>query len=206
MNCIPICPTEDTAFEYMISPSPEMMNEIRGKISFIPQMTHCARCRADAVGLLGQDQKECFELLKNISSGKEDGFDEERPYVAVTTYEGLLVNCHLGEAEGLHIFQENNDGTYKTREIRLPPESGGGDLRWKALADSIKDCRALLVGGLGDKPLKILEKEGVKVIEMSGLIESGLNAVYKGHQLKTIKPRDMFRCGSECSGQGLGCG
>jgi nitrogen fixation protein NifB len=205
MNCIPICPVEDTAFEYMSSPSSETLNEIRKKISFMPQMTHCARCRADAVGLLGEDNKSCFEILKNISGSKET-YDKERPYVAVTTYEGLLVNCHLGEAEGLHIFQESDDGAYSVREIRLTPPSGGGDMRWNALAESIEDCRALLVGGLGDKPLSILEKKGVKVIEMSGLIENGLNAVYKGHPLKTIKPRDMFKCGSECSGQGLGCG
>lgn len=205
MNCIPVCPTEDTVFENMASPPSDTMEKIREKVSFIPQMTHCARCRADAVGLLGKDRKECFELLKDISSGKKE-FNSEKPYVAVTTYEGLLVNCHLGEAEGLHIFQETEDGGYKTREIRLTPEPGGGNLRWKILAESIKDCRALLVGGLGEKPLKVLEKEGVKVIEMSGLIESGLNAVYKGHPLKTIKPRDMFKCGSECSGRGLGCG
>lgn len=57
MNCIPLCPVEDTAFENLHEPDGLMMARVRllsGQN--LSQMTHCARCRADAVGLIGQDQ------------------------------------------------------------------------------------------------------------------------------------------------------
>ena len=41
---------------------------------------------------------------------------------------------------------------------------------------------------------------------MTGLIDEGLDAIYKGKKIKSIKKRDMFACGSECSGTGTGCG
>jgi len=41
---------------------------------------------------------------------------------------------------------------------------------------------------------------------MTGLIDEGLDAVYKGKELRTLKKADVFKCGSECSGKGTGCG
>ena len=35
---------------------------------------------------------------------------------------------------------------------------GGGDERWEEIAKIISDCRALLVGGAGKKPISILGK------------------------------------------------
>jgi len=41
---------------------------------------------------------------------------------------------------------------------------------------------------------------------MAGLIDEGLDHVYKGKALKCIRKRDMFSCGSECKGTATGCG
>ncbi|MDA3891043.1 MAG: hypothetical protein PF517_05190 [Salinivirgaceae bacterium] len=41
---------------------------------------------------------------------------------------------------------------------------------------------------------------------MSGLIDEGLDTIYKGKKIKSIKKRDAFACGSECSVTGAGCG
>jgi nitrogen fixation protein NifB len=54
-NCIPLIPVKDTPFEGLNEPSTEEMKVIReacGK--YLPQMSHCSRCRADACGLLGR--------------------------------------------------------------------------------------------------------------------------------------------------------
>jgi len=53
MNCIPIIPVRDTPFAGLGTPADAEMIRIRALASLhLPQMYHCQRCRADAVGLL----------------------------------------------------------------------------------------------------------------------------------------------------------
>lgn len=57
MNCIPMIPVEDTPFVDVGAPTDELMIRIRDFASLhMPQMYHCRRCRADAVGLLSAHQ------------------------------------------------------------------------------------------------------------------------------------------------------
>ncbi|RKD92906.1 nitrogenase cofactor biosynthesis protein NifB [Mangrovibacterium diazotrophicum] len=205
MNTIPLYPVEGTPFENLTEPSAAMMKVIRADIAkHIKPMTHCARCRADAVGLLGKDDPEAAKLLNDIANMTVTA-DETRPYVAVASHEGLLVNQHLGEADTLYIYKETSQG-YRMVEQRRTPPSGTGNHRWQALGESLSDCRALLVGGIGPSPSAIIGRTGIKIVEMTGLIDDGLDAMFKGKSLKTIKKADVFRCGAECSGKGTGCG
>lgn len=205
MNTIPLFPVEGTPFAGLQEPDSAYMKEIRQAVKeHLPPMTHCSRCRADAVGLLGQDDPEAKRLLSAVSTMAVN-LDEDRPHVAVSSYEGLLVNQHLGEADQLYIFKETPNG-YKLIEQRIPPQPGSGNDRWIELSKILDDCRALLVGGIGPTPSSIISRSGIKVIEMTGLIDEGLDAVYKGKELKTLKKTDVFKCGSECSGKGIGCG
>jgi nitrogen fixation protein NifB len=205
MNVIPLYPVKDTPFEDFEEPAPAMMKDIRKMVAnYIKPMEHCARCRADAAGLLGKDIKESTQMLRDFAI-KPTQTQTERKYVAVASHEGLLVNQHLGEAEKLYIFSETASG-YRMIEQRETPNRGTGMDRWKNMVDKIEDCRAILVSGVGSTPYNFISKSGIEVIEMSGLIDEGLDAVYKGKVLKTVKKRDMFSCGSECSGTGTGCG
>jgi nitrogen fixation protein NifB len=55
MNCIPLIPVAGTPFENLEDLPQGDINEIRHSAGrFIPQMTHCVRCGADASGLLEQ--------------------------------------------------------------------------------------------------------------------------------------------------------
>lgn len=205
MNCIPVYPNKDTVFENIEKPSSLLMKEIREKISpFIKPMTHCARCRADAAGLLGQDSSEALSLLQEIASGPINP-NENRPYVAVATREGIFVNQHLGEARLLYIFKETKNG-YHLVEQRNTPDPGAGDIRWLTLTRLLNDCRSILVSGVGPNPKEILNNTGVKVIEMSGMIDEGLDGVYKGVPVRSVTKSEMFKCGSGCKGNAMGCG
>ena len=94
-------------------------------------MSHCGRCRADAAGLIGEKQHE--EIVRLLEEAARARRSAERPYVAVASMEGLLVNQHLGEAASLWIFGEK-DGKAELIERRFTPEPGGGSERWAELA------------------------------------------------------------------------
>ncbi len=204
INCIPLIPTADTPFENLEHPDPKMVFRVRTLASdHLTLMSHCARCRADAAGLLGHDLSDTHALMSEYANRVDT--DEERKYVAVATNEGLLVNLHLGEADKLSIYKQTPNG-YKWIESRTAPDRGLGDLRWSQLAELLSDCRALLVSGVGGKPLKFLQSSGVNVVEMTGLIDEGLDGIYNNRVIRSIAKRDAFKCGSNCKGNAQGCG
>jgi nitrogen fixation protein NifB len=128
MNAIPLYPTKDTLFENIEKPSKNLILAIKSKVSkHIKPMTHCARCRADAAGLLGKDIEGTSGMLREYANKSVES-EENRPYVAVATHEGILVNQHLGDARELYIFEESKKG-YKLVETRKTPVKGSGDFR-----------------------------------------------------------------------------
>ena len=151
LNCMPVFPTADTPFGHLPEPLPEQMTGIRREAEkIIPQMHHCTRCRADAVGLLDADRTDEFRgCLSACASSVPAAAD--RPYVAVATQEGVLVNLHLGEAASFQIWRPQNGG-FQMLEERPAPRPGGGADRWWAMAETLKDCRAILVSAMGDTP------------------------------------------------------
>lgn len=203
-NCLPMRPVPGTVFGGLKEPAREFIHTLRKTCAqHLTQMEHCSRCRADAVGRIGHvPSQEQLVLLRKHSTSVVT----TRPYVAVASHEGMLVNEHLGEAQGLWIFARAGDG-FKLVEKRETPLEGAGSARWNQLARLLEDCQALLVGAVGRAPRRVLEAAGVAVHQTDGLIEEALDAVYQKRALQ--KPRtEGFRCakGDSCHGDGLGCG
>lgn len=207
-NMIPLKPTADTPFAHLPEPGRETVQPLRkdaGKV--IDQMTHCKRCRADAVGLLGDDKSSSLcGTLKACSKLKPLEAKRVRPYVAVATREGMLVNQHLGEAKAFQIWGEAETGGFRLIEERLAPEVGCGPQRWADLAATLKDCRAVLAAAIGETPKLMLEEQGVVPHVVDGFIESALEVVFSGGDIKTLKGRRGGIDGAVCGGTGLGCG
>ena len=72
-NLMPMYPVAETPFAALPEPIPGQVNALRTVAGrFLPQMTHCTRCRADAVGLLHesgcsaalQDFKEKLQIVQ----------------------------------------------------------------------------------------------------------------------------------------------
>jgi len=203
-NCMALFPNVDTPFGEIVQPSPGKMEEVRKQAEkYLPQMRHCTRCRADAVGLLDQDRTEEFRgCLSACATLSNDA--KPRPYVAVASQEGVLVNQHLGEARSFEIWEKHADG-YRLVEKRVAPEVGGGLRRWLKLAGILSDCRAVLTSGIGETPREILEKKGMKVIQMNGFIETGLVVIYEGKNPAVLKSRSLSCANKSCPGTGSGC-
>lgn len=134
-----------------------------------------------------------------------DKQDIEQLRVAVASYEGVLVNKHLGMAETLLIFEIDKNGS-RLVERRSTPEKGGGEDRWNKLAKLLCDCNAVLANSVGQTPLDILASSGIKVYEVEGLIEDALTAIYQGKELRMPYRRRASCCRAESGGSGQGCG
>lgn len=210
-NCMPYYPSPGSNFEHIPEPKKEEINKIRKEAQkYVKQMRHCTRCRADAVGLLGEipdmaamEKLRDYEKQKNIIPKKIEPV-EKKPFVAVASLEGMLVNLHLGEATQLYIYKKQGTDV-ELEEIRNVPEPGGGDKRWEELSELIRDCGNLLVSGAGDAPRRILAKNGIKVHEVEGVIEDSVYRVFEGKSLSHMVKRKPKACGSECEGTGMGC-
>ena len=209
LNCLPYYSTTETVFENIEEPSLEMVAEIQNATSqYLPQMKHCARCRADAVGIIGELNNEAMmQKLAEAAALPKNPLDK-RPFIAVSSMEGVLINQHLGEAERFLIYGLNPDTSECVLvDARTAPPSGGGQQQWEALADTLKDCRALLVNGAGDSPTKVMKSKGIDVMVLEGVIEEAVHGIFTGQDLKHLmKSSQIHACGSSCSGTGGGCG
>jgi len=209
MNCMAFLPVSGAEFEHIAPPDSMMIASTRLKSGrHLPQMTHCARCRADAVGLI--DQPMSAEDLASLAAFSRPSAADaaSRPYVAVASEEGMLVNQHLGEAARVLIFKQDpeTDSGYKFVEVRRAPEPGSGPARWSDFAFVLRDCRAFLVSAAGPQPKRALEETGIRVIEMEGMVEDGLASVFNDTPLPASLTRRFTSCGSGCKGTGTGCG
>jgi nitrogen fixation protein NifB len=210
-NCMPYYPNKGSAFEHLSEPDTATVAAIRKQAGqYVPQMSHCTRCRADAVGLLGEAPSP--QLMETLNSCQHlDVLPPKgqsvptRPYVAVASMEGVLVNQHLGEAHQLLIYGQTQ-GRIGLIEARPAPEPGGGPERWRQLADQLNDCRMLLVSGAGATPQKVLVEQGVTVTVCEGLIDEAVRRVFAGESLTAMTVRKPRQCGVSCGGDMMGCG
>ena len=228
MNCMPLQLNDQAIARGWREPTAGETALAKGEAGkLLPQMNHCTHCRADAAGFLGQDQGP--ELLadwvlgdktdaapeagsccsskpmKGCPSEPEQILDTTRPYIAVASREGFLVSAHLGEARSLRIYKLGTEGP-ELLEERLAPPPGGGMNRWAELAETLKDCRALAVNGVGESPRVTMEASGLRVFVLEGLISEALKALFVGREPGHLEKRRPFKCGESCAGAGNGCG
>lgn len=206
LNCMAMFPNVNTPFADIPQPGKETMHSIRNTAEqYLPQMRHCTRCRADAVGLLGEDRTEEFRSCLSDCATTPIPAGYQRPYVAVATQEGILVNQHLGEAKRFQIYARE-DGAYVKIADRDAPPAGGGIKRWHRLARILGDCRAVLISGIGDTPMDILMQAGTEPVEAAGFIEEALATVFEGGDTSGLKGRRKSCSTGTCQGSGGGCG
>jgi nitrogen fixation protein NifB len=212
LNCIPYLNNEECNFSYIQEPPNILMTKIRIKAGkYIKQMNHCTRCRADAVGLLGEKMNDTkFNELQKAKAACQEQvenylFLKNRPHVAVASLEGLLINQHLGEANEFLIYEKKPGNVISKREVKKAPIPGGKDKRWKELANILSDCSYVLVNGVGEIPQIILENSGIKILLLEGLIEEALKGIFMNKSIDYLIKRKTV-CGQSCSGSGTGCG
>jgi len=190
-NIMPLIPAPGSAFESFPQTSMKEINEMRDRCQLeIEQMRHCKQCRADAIGLLGNDRSNEFRMTKHpVPESTADDSNDSRQYkIAVTSKYGKLVDQHFGHATELLIY-EGRGRTFKLLETRKTSqyclginECGSAESQKDAAMKAISDCDAVLTMRIGYNGQKRLADQGIMSVEYCYTIEEGLD--YAIEQLK----------------------
>jgi nitrogen fixation protein NifB len=163
-------------------------------------MRHCTRCRADALGLLGGVPEMGIQMVREFSRNPSTPSDD-RPYVAVASLEGVLVNQHLAKRPICGSWARR--WRYRhldSREVPDPDRENNAGSSWP------HNCAIAILSGQsgGEMPRNTLAQQGSKFIETDGMILSVLQDLYSGKALAPMR-RETVLCGTECGGNGFGC-
>ena len=190
-NIMPLIPAPGSAFEKFPQTSMKEINEMRDLCQLeMQQMRHCKQCRADAIGLLGNDRSNEFRMTKpKVEDKSLESKENDRAYkIAVTSKHGKLVDQHFGHATEFLIYQGKGN-KFTLLENRKAEQycSGISDCdkdeeRKSAAMQAVADCDAVLTMRIGYHGQKRLSEQGVMSVEYCYTVEEGL-----GYALEKLK-------------------
>lgn len=188
VNILPLIPVPGTPFGELRGPTPAERKELMDQCSLDARMMrHCRQCRADAIGLLGEDRSQEFA---GCGYGSGDGCGPVndiivptgvtgRHRVAVASTTGSQVDCGFGNAPYFFVYGTDGNDVKFVRKV----ETSGSDVqtvggshrsRIEAVADLISDCDTVIVSEIGDMPRSVAESRGIRVAVMSGSVRTAL--------------------------------
>ncbi|WP_312200967.1 nitrogenase cofactor biosynthesis protein NifB [Anaerospora hongkongensis] len=189
-NIMPLIPAPGSNFENFPQTSMKDINEMRNLCQLdMQQMRHCKQCRADAIGLLGEDRSQEFRLSSIVQQQPASEEIIAKPIkIAVASKYGKLVDLHFGHATEFRIYQGENN-TFKLLETRQVDKYCAGmqecdteEERREVIVESLKDCAAVLTMRIGHSAKERLRRKGIQSIEFCDSVENGLR--YTAEELK----------------------
>ncbi len=193
-NIMPLIarPEHGTVFGLQGQPEPdaECMARVRARCGqAMPQMSHCQQCRADAIGMLGEDRSQQFPLSAlpitpqpytplmhqraQLHASMATHGESEEPnacLVAVASSQGDVIDQHFGHAQRFQIYSLSAAGVVRVNERFTPqychgsedcPPEENGD-RMARLLELLADVQAVFCARIGYGPWKQLEQRGIQ--------------------------------------------
>ncbi len=173
-------------------PLPYELDQVRELCgSSIAQMSHCQQCRADAVGMLGEDRSQEFTLeqlpeeqepyeqvmqrrtrIQAALSTQGASEDEDACLVAVASKGGEVIDQHFGHAQRFQIYAVSSEGAVMVGERHVPLYcKGPTDCEEEEQENTLDrvlallgDVEAVFCARLGMTPWQELEKAGVQPV------------------------------------------
>ncbi len=186
VNILPLIPVEGTAFAGLRAPTPEERKALMDQCELdVKMMRHCRHCRADAIGLLGEDRSQEFVNIGGCASGcgpgpqliNLEGTRDPRK-CAVASADGELVDSGFGNAKRFLIYEARGESARLLGETAVDKGSdvsGESHRRHiESIVSSLSDCGCVVVSEIGPMPAKVLRNLGVKVVVSSGTIDEAL--------------------------------
>jgi nitrogen fixation protein NifB len=151
-------------------------------------MRHCRQCRADAVGLLGEDRSAEFSTEKVMAMEVSYDLERRQEYqqkvelqrdavvaarkTELETKGGGRINEHFGHAKEFQVYELSTAGAKFVGHRRVDNYCQGGYAEEDSLETvvrAINDCVAVFVARIGGCPRKGLQSAGIEPIDRFAL-------------------------------------
>lgn len=177
-NIMQMIPVQGSAFENLPMVSNVDIQKLRNECNVImKQMFHCKQCRADAIGILDNDQS--INLVGYVSNEKKE-INKNKIHFAVASKSGINVDLHFGHAEEFYIYEYFN-GEVRFKEKRNVEKYCSGVEYCGEKGDKIakiitvlEDCNCVLAMRIGESPKLRLKDKGIKAIATFNKIETAI--------------------------------
>lgn len=182
VNILPLIPVEGTPFSDMHAPTPAERKAMMDRCELdAKMMRHCRQCRADAIGLLGEDRSQEFVHLGGCGSGCGPApsirIAGDRSTVAVSVDDSGKI-CGFGSASSFNIYCLKDKSWIPARTVpvdRSSPVSGEEHRRHiENLVRSLSGCGRVITREIGELPSHLLSESDVEVILDKGYPEEVL--------------------------------
>ena len=143
-------------------------------------MRHCRHCRADAIGLLGEDRSAEFANITCCAEGRpamtamtSAGTDEMR--VAVATTDGRTVNEHFGMAETFRTYSVKDGKVLEIGRVEVAEQQGDIPLFGPGHRTKLERTVELLSGNdvVISKGSGSLRSRSLRSVEMLAVVDNG---------------------------------
>ena len=178
VNILPLIPVEGTRFAGRRAPTPQERREMMDRCELDARMMrHCRQCRADAIGLLGEDRSPEFVHIGGCGSGcgpQGDAVGCDESVVAVATSDGRTVGG-FGNSTSFKVYATDGGTCRFLREVpvdlTLPVSGGSHRDHIERIASSLAGCGTVVVSEIGEMPSRVLASRGVRVVRASGDVD-----------------------------------
>lgn len=186
VNILPLIPVEGTRFAGMRAPSPAERRELMDRCSLdAKMMRHCRQCRADAIGLLGEDRSQEFSRGCGCSNANRPNvsLDTGRngSLFAVASSDGVNVDRGFGNTPCFLVFSAEGGEVRQVRRFDVDTASpvAGSSHRShvESIVRGIEDCGTVIVKEIGPLPSRILAEMGISVSVSESSIEEAIGAL-----------------------------
>ncbi|WP_459476417.1 nitrogenase cofactor biosynthesis protein NifB [Clostridium saccharoperbutylacetonicum] len=190
-NIMQMIPVKGSVFENMPLTSNKEIMDLRKKCGeHLEQMYHCKQCRADAIGLLGDDQSQKFN--KPV-----DKVTDEKPLrFAIASKSGIGVDMHFGHATEFIIYEYKNGDAKYIEKRDVEKYCNGKEVceeeedKFAKLSKVVHDCSGVICLRIGDEPKKKFKNMGIEVFMTCETIETAVikaaQAILKGTEVKEM--------------------
>ncbi len=178
VNILPLIPVEGTKFSHIEAPTSEERKRLLDLCSSdIKMMRHCRQCRADAIGLLGEDRSGEFIRTNPCGSGcgpssniiSSDSMVSKR--MAIASESGITVDSGFGNTKRFLIYEDGKVVDEVHIDTNCNTYGRPHSEHLKDIMSKLKDCDTIIVKEIGPAPSRMLESEGKKVIISDERIE-----------------------------------
>ena len=104
--------------------------------------------------------------------------------IAVASKSGTEVDQHFGHAERFLIYEFARGVCRKVEEVAVDrycsfdPDHPFRHRQFDAIADALKECRAVVTAQIGELPAQELKKKGITPVNTTGPIEQALRTAH----------------------------